>query len=165
MVTGVPVVFPMGAFGGVTFPVQVGDTVLLVCSSSSLDAWLAGNGGEVDPQDDRRHDLSDAIAIPGLRATPLPSGTTDTAATVVNGATVRLGSSNAAGAVVVQSALDTLGAALVTAITALTAVSPGGAALQALLTALGGSNTGSPAFTPIYLPGTWAAGTAKTKAE
>lgn len=66
VVTGVPVVFPGAGGFRVTFPVTAGDTVLLVFSSSSIDLWLA-LGGEVDPVDDRRHHISDAIAIPGLR--------------------------------------------------------------------------------------------------
>jgi hypothetical protein len=66
VVAGVPVVFPGAGGFRVTFPIAKGDTVLLVFASSSIDRWLA-LGGEVDPQDDRRHHLSDAIAIPGLR--------------------------------------------------------------------------------------------------
>jgi len=65
-IAGVPVVFPGAGGFRVTFPIAVGDTVLLVFASSSIDRWLA-LGGEVDPADDRRHALSDAIAIPGLR--------------------------------------------------------------------------------------------------
>lgn len=71
VITGVPVVFPGAGGFRVTFPVAVGDVVLLVFSSSSLDKWLAGNGAEVDPIDDRRHHITDAVAIPGLRAAPL----------------------------------------------------------------------------------------------
>lgn len=66
VINGVPVVFPGAGGFRVTFPVAVGDTVLLVFSSSSIDRWLA-LGGEVDPQDDRRHSINDAVAIPGLR--------------------------------------------------------------------------------------------------
>ena len=65
-IAGVPVVFPGAGGFRVTFPIAIGDTVLLVFASSSIDRWLA-LGGEVDPADDRRHALSDAIAIPGLR--------------------------------------------------------------------------------------------------
>jgi hypothetical protein len=67
VITEVPVVFPGAGGFRVTFPVQPGDTVLLVFSEASLDRWLV-RGGEVDPDDDRRHALTDAIAIPGLRA-------------------------------------------------------------------------------------------------
>jgi len=66
VVTNVPLVFPGAGGMRITFPVAVGDTVLLVFSDRSLDSW-AVQGGEVDPLDDRHHHLSDAIAIPGLR--------------------------------------------------------------------------------------------------
>jgi hypothetical protein len=66
VVSNVPLVFPGAGGFRVTFPVAVGDTVLLVFSERSLDLWLV-QGGEVDPLDDRRHHLSDAVAIPGLR--------------------------------------------------------------------------------------------------
>ena len=74
----VPVVFPGGGGYRLTFPIQRGDGVLLVFSEASMDKWLA-KGGVVDPVDDRRHDLTDAIAVPGLRsfATPLTDVPTD----------------------------------------------------------------------------------------
>ena len=74
----VPVVFP-GANGfRVTFPIAVGDTVLLVFSDRSLDVWL-DQGRVVDPNDPRTHSLADAIAIPGLRSykSPLLDAPTD----------------------------------------------------------------------------------------
>lgn len=65
VVTNVPVVFPGGGGMRITFPVRAGDTVLLVFSDRSIDSWLA-QGGEASPEDERRHHLSDAVAIPGL---------------------------------------------------------------------------------------------------
>lgn len=64
-IPNVPVVTLRG--GGFRFhlPVQKGDTVWLIFCSGSLDKWLQ-RGGIVDPQDDRRHHLSDAIALPGI---------------------------------------------------------------------------------------------------
>lgn len=62
----VPIAF-LGAGGySETFPVSKGDTVLLVFCSSSIARWKV-KGGEVDPADDRRHQLSDAIAYAGVR--------------------------------------------------------------------------------------------------
>ena len=43
---------------------NAGDQVLLVFSERSLDVWLSA-GGIVDPNDTRKHHISDAIAIPG----------------------------------------------------------------------------------------------------
>lgn len=65
-ITGVPVVFPAAGGGIITFPVKTGDTVLLIFSQRSIDRWVRSDGGPVDPQDNRKHDISDAIALPGL---------------------------------------------------------------------------------------------------
>jgi hypothetical protein len=65
IVPNVPVVFPGSGGYRLTFPVAVGDTLLLVVSDRSLDAWL-DQGGRQAPDDLRRHNLSDAVAIPGL---------------------------------------------------------------------------------------------------
>jgi len=72
VVNGVPVVFPGGGGFSVTFPIQAGDTVLLIFSGASLDKWKAGaggtgGGGTIDPDFYSRHPIGDAIAIPGLR--------------------------------------------------------------------------------------------------
>lgn len=65
----VPIMFQR--FGGfmLTMPVAVGDTVLLVFTDRSIDKWKT-NGGNVDPIDLRAHDISDAVAIPGLYPGP-----------------------------------------------------------------------------------------------
>lgn len=66
MVNNVPVVFPGGGGFRATFPIAKGETVLLLFAESSLDTWLA-TGGEVSPEDVRRHHFSDGVAIPTLR--------------------------------------------------------------------------------------------------
>lgn len=71
VITNVPVVFPGAGGFRLTFPVAVGDTVLLVFADRSIDTWLA-QGGEVSPTDERHHHLSDAIAIPGLHPNSAP---------------------------------------------------------------------------------------------
>lgn len=70
-ITKCPVVFPGAGGFRLTFPIQQGDTVLLVFAESSIDLWLK-NGDNADPKDDRRHHLSDAIALPGLNASTTP---------------------------------------------------------------------------------------------
>ncbi len=65
-ITGVPVVFPAAGGGIITFPVTKGDTGLLIFSQRSIDRWVRGDGSLIDPGDNRKHDISDAIAIPGL---------------------------------------------------------------------------------------------------
>lgn len=67
----VPVQFPASNTSCLTFPINKGDTVLLIFSQRSLDFWLSSTSTElVDPKDFRKHDLSDAIAIPGLFSFP-----------------------------------------------------------------------------------------------
>lgn len=67
VINDVPVVMPGSGGVRIKFPIAVGDTVLLVFASSNIDRWLA-LGGEQPPGDTRRHDLADAIAIPGLQS-------------------------------------------------------------------------------------------------
>lgn len=69
----VPVLMPFH----IVAPVPVGTTVLVIFGSRSTDKWLQ-QGGLVDPDDPRTHDLSDGLAIPGLMdfahvATPSPA--------------------------------------------------------------------------------------------
>lgn len=70
-IVGVPVVMPTCSGGtiGVSLPIQPGDGVLLVFSERSLDDWSKG-GESADP---RRHDLTDAIAIPGCYSGGVPA--------------------------------------------------------------------------------------------
>ena len=65
----VPVVFPSGGGLILTFPIKVGDEVLVVFSARCIDSWWQQGG--VQPQADfRMHDLSDGFAIPGPRSLP-----------------------------------------------------------------------------------------------
>lgn len=63
VLTNVPVAYPAGAGGSVTYPLEAGDKVILIFSSSPLALWR-DTGDEADPFDVRRHDLSDAWCIP-----------------------------------------------------------------------------------------------------
>lgn len=78
VIPGVPVQWPSGGGYFISFPLQPGDTGLLLFSQASLDVWLS-EGGEVDPLDDRRFHLSDGIFIPGVRSfkTPLSGVSSD----------------------------------------------------------------------------------------
>ena len=78
-ILAVPVVLPGAGNGVLTFPVKVGDTVLIVFSMRSLDEWLEGDGTSRTPVDVRTHYHNDAIAIPGLctKKSHLTPSTTD----------------------------------------------------------------------------------------
>ena len=65
VIADVPVIWPRAGGASLTMPVQAGDGVLLVFADRSIDRWLV-QGGEVTPDDRRKHDLSDCVAIPGL---------------------------------------------------------------------------------------------------
>lgn len=114
-VTNVPVLMPGGGSMRITFPVEIGDTVWLVFSMLSLDEWLSG-GQESTPVSDRRHSLSDAVAITGLRPAPRALGDsptdrismgTDGGVTIeVGGAKISLGSWAASEEIVTKSDLD-----------------------------------------------------------
>lgn len=66
VIPSVPVQFPGAGGYRITFPIAVGDTGLVVFAEASIDKWLV-SGGSVDPEDERRHDLTDAVFLPGLR--------------------------------------------------------------------------------------------------
>jgi hypothetical protein len=67
-----PVIFPKSGGASLTFPVKRGDPCLIVICERSIDNWYE-NGGFVDPQDPRKFDLSDAVAIMGLSPQNYPN--------------------------------------------------------------------------------------------
>lgn len=65
----VPVVVMGGGSSYITHPISAGDQCLLLFNDNMIDNWWAT--GEARPSDyPRFHDISDAIAIVGLRALP-----------------------------------------------------------------------------------------------
>lgn len=77
IINNVPVVFPRTANAIISMPISKGDNVLLLFSERSMDNWLS-TGGEADPGVTRKHDISDAIAIPGLYPFSDPSDASGT---------------------------------------------------------------------------------------
>lgn len=65
ILNNVPVIFPRAGGASLTFPVVQGDTCLLLFIERSTDLWKSV-GGVVAPDDPRKFDLSDAVAIMGL---------------------------------------------------------------------------------------------------
>lgn len=61
----IPILFPRGSSGGLTFEVKKGDGCLLVFSQANIDNWRTVGIGR-PPIDDRKFDLNDAIAIVGV---------------------------------------------------------------------------------------------------
>lgn len=64
-IQNVPVYVPRGTEWWFKCPVAVGDTGFIQMSERSLDRWKV-SGGILDPQDNRKFDLTDAIFLPGL---------------------------------------------------------------------------------------------------
>lgn len=60
----VPVMFPSGGGGILSFPIKSGDKVLVTFTKYSIDKWKAGKDGIAG--ENRQHNISDAIAICGL---------------------------------------------------------------------------------------------------
>lgn len=65
----VPVIFPKAGEYVLTFPIRVGDECLIIFLDMCYDAWWS-NGGIQNQIEKRRHDLSDAVCIPGLYSQP-----------------------------------------------------------------------------------------------
>ena len=66
VVLNVPVQMPSSSIAALTYPVNVGDPVLLIYSMRSLDTWKRGSGIPLVPNDLRKFDKRDCIAIPGI---------------------------------------------------------------------------------------------------
>lgn len=86
IIPNVLVSMPMGSGWSIKYPLAIGDTGYCIFADRSLDAWAAGTGGIVDPDDGRTHDLMDAIFVPGL--VPMGSQSSDQTSDLVltNGA-------------------------------------------------------------------------------
>ena len=74
-IPNVPVRFPRTNKYYITFPIEADDPCQLVFASRSLDAWNESDGKKtVSPNNFDRHELIDAVAVPGLatKANALP---------------------------------------------------------------------------------------------
>lgn len=106
IITDVPVLFPGAGGFRFTFPVNRGDKVLLVFSESSLDKLLS-SGEEVDPEIYSRHELSDAIAIPGFRDFRTTTAAHSSAMVLESSSQILLGSKTASDGVIKGNSRDT----------------------------------------------------------
>lgn len=67
IIHNVPVIQYTSGVAGLTIPIKLGASCLLIFAERSLENWLS-TGGEVDAGDPRKSDLTDAIAIIGLNS-------------------------------------------------------------------------------------------------
>jgi len=86
IIPNVPVVHAKTLLAHIHMPLSPGDDVVLVFSERSLDRWKS-TGNIADPNDRRRHNLTDAFALVGGSGIPGSFSVTDpTAVEIVNGA-------------------------------------------------------------------------------
>ena len=64
-----PIVFPSAGGYHLTFPIAVGDEVLVHVSSRNIDPWF-GSGTAAPSNEFRMHDLSDCFCTPGIKSIP-----------------------------------------------------------------------------------------------
>jgi hypothetical protein len=65
----VPICIPSAGGYSLTLPIAVGDECLVIFSDTCFDAWFQ-SGDVQDQMSLRRHDLSDAFAIVGIKSQP-----------------------------------------------------------------------------------------------
>lgn len=65
-IDAVPVMFPCSHGWSLIGPIKEGDLGLLLVTESSLGNWLNGQGQQVDPEDETRFSLQDAVFLPGM---------------------------------------------------------------------------------------------------
>lgn len=70
VLAGVPLMLYGSGGVRISIPVSVGDFVLVMFSHADIDAWLSLGGTSQPPGTDRRHHLSDAVALPGVMPGP-----------------------------------------------------------------------------------------------
>jgi hypothetical protein len=94
-ISNVPVSFQRMGPAHLRLPIKPGQTGQLVFNERSIDGWLV-SGGKIDPQDPRKHSLSDAVFYPGLNPSNKPmesSAAEDSVELKLNGAHVEILSS------------------------------------------------------------------------
>lgn len=67
-----PVVVMTGGTGGITFPIAAGDTCIVLFCDRDIDAWYDTGVTSSVPNSERMHNLSDGIAIVGIRSKANP---------------------------------------------------------------------------------------------
>lgn len=146
-ITNVPVAFVGAGANSITYELYRGDIVWLQFAQRRIDTWMHRGGGNADSEDDRTHDLNDAVATIGPRnlSSALPADAVSPDAMVIRfEKQLRIGSAAAGDGVVRFSDAKKIADALTTAITVLQSSTIMGTALAAAITAASDPSTGNP---------------------
>jgi hypothetical protein len=173
LISRCPVVMPVCGPFFTSWPLAVGDEVLLVICDRELDTWLY-SGETTTPRSHRAHQLTDAVVIPGLSSFANPV-TGRSATDMVMGLQTGAGSLRVtpAGVATLDGSAVKLGASAALAVARSTdpvaitmTATPGsfGAWVTAVTAALNTLAPGS-AVAPASVTGTITAGSAKVTAE
>lgn len=112
IIANCPIGFYRAGTAAVYLPLAVGHNVEIRFCERSLDTWLT-KGGTVDPEDARKHNLSDAVVYPGLYDFTQPPADADPADLVIVNESAKI-NLTAAGKFKFQGATDELLATLAT---------------------------------------------------
>lgn len=66
IIKNVPVIFPAGGGGILSFPLKEGDPVWIMCSMFALEKWKETYQQQVTPDTTRIHSLNDAVCVPQI---------------------------------------------------------------------------------------------------
>lgn len=104
----VPVLFPGAGDYSDTWPLAAGDTGIALFCDRSLDEWKATGAASTEPQDQRRHSVTDAVFLPAGRsiADPVPAEGVDATARVIRAPMLKLGSADASAFVALADLVD-----------------------------------------------------------
>lgn len=106
IIPNIPIWYPgNGAGFSIVWTLAVGDPVMLVFAERSIEEWATTGQGNNTPQDTRRFDTNDAVAIPMYYSTRDKLPAADSSATVFNGACFKFGSSGASALVGMAGAI------------------------------------------------------------
>jgi hypothetical protein len=95
-----PVQFPQGSGGdyALTFPLERGDPVRIDFQMRSIDGWMTAGTEDNEEADPRKHNLTDAVVVPGIRsfANALAEDRLDDSSMVLSATEIHLGSARPA---------------------------------------------------------------------
>lgn len=141
IIPNVKVCFPRGGAFQISWPLNAGDSVILICSTYATAEWRQGDNSQtVAPGDLRLHSLGSAFCLPNLAidSAAIPNAQASQNAFIIAGPMIILGAANATDAPSLASVVDANFKAVHDAIAGATTVpNDGGAALKtAILAAL-----------------------------